>query len=250
MSENEKVAFTGQEQGQESLQEVSQETTAVESEQSTEPEYLTRKEAQRLFEDQKNELLKQTQSLTDKASSRLDKKLRDEIQKVNDVMDLQKKAGISITPEQEQNMRRMAYDNALGSMTEDTDDLQKGVAKPKEVSDPEQVAKVAAVVMDGLVNDIYREIGVTVLDGDPEVDLVDQSTPSAFLKSIRAAAEKKKQRTETAPEARITSLGKGQPTNLAASLKGQYEERKSKIQGDVNALIALKQEFRKKGLQI
>jgi hypothetical protein len=250
MSEKEKVAFTGKEQDQDALADVSQGTPAVEQELTTEPQYLTREEAQHLFEEQKNDLLRQTQSLTDKASSRLDKKLREEIKKVNDVIDLQKKAGITITPEQERVMRQMAYDNALGSISEDAEDLSKGAAKPQEINDPEQMAKAAAAVIGGLANDIYKQAGVTIYENDPEVDLIDQSSPIAFLDSIKAATEKKKQRIQTAPEARIASLGKGQSTNLEAQMIAQYEERKSKIQGDVEALIALKKEFRSKGLQV
>jgi hypothetical protein len=249
MGENDKqaVSFAGDGQSQVNSQPVSQEPAKAENEQETAPEYLTREEAQRLFEEQKNDLLKQTQSLTDKASSRLDKQLRSEIKKVNDVIDLQKKAGINITPEQERTMRQMAYDNAIGQVGEETDDSEKGAAKPLEVNDPQQVMKAAtAAVIDGLVTDIYKEAGITVFENDPELEMIDKTTPMAFLNSIKAAVEKKRQRIQTAPETRIASLGKGQQTNLEA----QYLEEKKKVQGDVNALIELKKNYRAKGLQV
>ncbi len=240
------VSFAGEE-SQENPLPVSQEQANVEDEQGTASEYLTREEAQRLFEEQKNELLKQTQSLTDKASSRLDKQLRAEIKKVNDVIDLQKKAGISITPEQERTMRQMAYDSALAQAGEETDDSDKGTAKPPDMSDPQKVMQAAtAAVIDGLVTDIYKESGVTVYENDPELEMIDKSSPMAFLNSVKAAVEKKKQRIQTAPEARIATLGKGQQTNLEA----QYLEDKKKVQGNVDALIALKKEYRSKGLQV
>ena len=248
MGETDKVVLSaGEGQSQENSQVVPQEPAATDDGQQTAKEFLTREEAQRLFEDQKNDLLRQTQSLTDKASSRLDKQLRGEIKKVNDVIDLQKKAGIDITPEQERTMRQMAYDTALGQIGEETDDLEKGAAKPPDMNNPQQVMKAAtAAVIDGLVTDIYKEAGVTVYENDPELEMIDKTTPMAFLNSVKAAVEKKKQRIQTAPETRIASLGKGQQTNLEA----QYLEEKKKIQGDVNALIELKKNYRAKGLQV
>ena len=140
MGETDKVVLSaGEGQSQENSQVVPQEPAATDDGQQTAKEFLTREEAQRLFEDQKNDLLRQTQSLTDKASSRLDKQLRGEIKKVNDVIDLQKKAGIDITPEQERTMRQMAYDTALGQIGEETDDLEKGAAKPPDMNNPQLV---------------------------------------------------------------------------------------------------------------
>lgn len=247
MSELDKqVTFSG-DGGQDVSQDVSQEAAGAEQEQSTEQQYLTRQEAQRLFQEQKDEFLRTAQSLTDKASSRLDKKFRDEIKLVNGAIELQKKAGIPITPEQERAMRQMAYDSAIDQVAKEEDDPAVTVQKPKLPEDPQQVMQMAgAAVVDGMLQDIYKTAGVTLMDNDPEADLIDKSNPMAFLKSVEAAVEKKKQRVQTAPETRITSLGKGTQTNLEA----QYLEEKSKIQGDVPALIALKQKYRSKGLQV
>lgn len=223
--------------------ETSQEVPEQEQEQQ-QPQYLTLKEAQRLLEEQKDEVLRQTQSLTDKASSRLDKKLRDELKKINDVISLQKEAGIPITPEQENAMRQKVYDKALQQFGEEEEPTTTAQEQPV---DPRQMAEMAAAaVVSGMANDIYKEAGVTVKDNDPEAEMVDHSSPTAFLNSLRAAVEKKKQRVQTAPEARITTLGKGQSTNLEA----QYLDEKKNIQGDVNALIELKKKYREKGLQV
>jgi len=242
MSEKE-VTFNGQETDPNASDQTSQEVSNQEQEPSP---YLTREEAQRLFEEQKNEVLKQTQSLTDKASSRLDKKLRDELKKINDVIDLQKKAGIPITPEQERALRQEVYDSTIKQFGEEEEPSDK-TAQPNIPQDPQQAAQMAAAaVIDSLVKDVYKEAGVTVMEDDPEAELIDRSSPTAFLTSIRQAAEKKKQRIQTAPEARITTLGKGQQSNLEA----QYLEEKNKIHGDVNALIELKKKYRTKGLQV
>lgn len=227
-------------------EQTSQEVADQELESQEQPQYLTREEAQRLLAEQKDDLLRQTQSLTDKASSRLDKKLRDELKKINEVIDLQKAAGISITPEQETAMRQKVYDNALKQFGEEPDDSQP-TAQPEVKDGGQQVEDAATAFMDGMVAEIYKRAGVSVMENDPEAQMVDKSDPMTFLTTLQKAVEKKKQRIQTAPEARIPTLGKqGQPTNLEA----QYLERKNKIQGDVNALIELKKEFRAKGLQI
>jgi len=99
-----------------------------------------------------------------------------------------------------------------------------------------------------MAEEIYKKAGVSILPDDPEVSMVDQSSPVAFLTTLQQAVEKKKQRVQTAPEARITSLVRGQQPNT--NLEAQYLEEKSKIQGDVQELIKLKKKYRAKGLQI
>lgn len=174
----------------------------------TASEYLTRQEAERLVESVKEDVLRQTQSLTDKTASRIDKKLQDELKKINDVISLQRKAGIEITAEQERNMRQAAYDNVFSQLSESETDHPTGAQhQPKGEQDPSLQATIK--LMNRLSDDIYKDVGVTLIEGDPETELVDMSSPEAYLKSLRKAAEKKAQRLETPVEARITSLARG-----------------------------------------
>lgn len=248
MSEEQKtVGFTGDGDHQTASPSAPQDAEIVEPEQGTEPKYLTRKEAQRLRQEITDEVLRQTQSLTDKAASRIDKKLQDELKKIGDVIKLQRQAGIDITPEQERAMRQTAYDTVFSQLSESEPDhppAQKTPSVPPGEDD--RAIRAVAAAMNELTDDIYKEVGVMVEQNDPEVELIDQSSPSAFLKSLRKAAEKKAQRIATPAEARITSLAKGSQT----SLENQYAEEKKKIQGDVQALIELKRKYRAKGLQI
>lgn len=244
MSENEKAL------GFENASEPgSQEPAPQEQESQEQPQYLTREEVQSLLDAQKDELLRQTQSLTDKASSRLDKKLRDELKKVDEVIALQKAAGLQITPVQESALRAQVYDKALKELGTEEGSDSAPAAQQGFQDDPSQAAqKAAAAVINGMAEEIYKKAGIMVMPDDPEASMVDQSSPVAFLTTLQQAVEKKKQRVQTAPEARITSLGRGQQPNT--NLEAQYLEEKKKYQGDVNALIELKKKYRAKGLQI
>ena len=248
MSEEPKtVGFTGDGDHQDASLQTSQDVENTEQGQATEPEYLTRAEAQRLRQEITDEVLRQTQSLTDKAASRIDKKLQDELKKIGDVIKLQRQAGIEITPEQERAMRQTAYDTVFSQLSDSEPDHPKGQNTPSApVGEDEKAMRAVAAAMNDLTDDIYKEVGVVVEQNDPEVELIDQSSPAAFLKSLRKAAEKKAQRIATPAEARITSLAKGTKT----SLETQYAEERAKIQGDVEALIQLKKKYRAKGLQI
>jgi hypothetical protein len=215
----------------------------VEPGQETAPEFLTRAEAERLKED----ILRQTQSLTDKAASRMDKRLNEELQKFNDVIAMQRENGIPITPQQESDLRLKIYDKVLKESAQSQSQGQLGASIPNQSTPtlPPEVAAQAQLVND-MTEDVFKEIGVVVEPNDPEAEMVDQSSPTAFLKSIRVAAEKKKQRVSTPAEARIASQLTGQTTDLET----QYKERLSKLQGQTDAIIALKKEYRKKGLHI
>lgn len=214
----------------------------VESGKGAQPEFLTREEAERLKED----ILRQTQSLTDKAASRMDKRLAEELKKIDDVVKIQRESGITITPQQESDLRRTAYDKVLKETTQEPQGQLNTVTPNPSIQTlpPEVVAQ--AQLANEIAQDIFEELGVTVEDKDPEASMVDMSSPKAFVNSIRVAAEKKKQRVSTPVEARIASQLTGQTTDLET----QYKERLSKLQGQPSAIIELKKEFRKKGLQI
>lgn len=248
MSEEQKsVLFNGDGDHQDASLPASQDAESVEQEQGTESEYLTRAEAQRLLDTVKEDVLRQTQSLTDKTASRIDKKLHDELKKIGDVIKLQRQSGIDITPEQERAMRQTAYDTVFSQLSESEPDHPAEQKTPSvPAGEDEKAIRAVAAAMNDLTDDIYKEVGVVVDKNDPEVELIDQSSPAEFLKSLRKAAEKKAQRIATPAEARITSLAKGSQT----SLETKFAEEKSKIHGDVEALIQLKKKYRAKGLQI
>ena len=215
----------------------------VESGKGTAAEFLTREEAERW----KDDILRQTQSLTDKAASRMDKRLQEELSKVDDVLKIQRESGIEITAQQEKEMRRSVYDKVLKEeANQEMPGQQTNLTPSQNMSAVSPEAAAQAALLSSLADDIFKEVGITVDTEDPEASLVDQSNPTAFLKTIRAAAEKKKQRVNTPAEARVASLTKGQPSDLEA----EYLAKKKDIHGDVDALFALKREYRAKGLQI
>lgn len=185
---------------------------------------ITRKEVLDLFEkvktEVKDETLRQTQSLTDKMASRLDKKYQEKLDILNQGWDMLKKTGVEISEEAKANARRQALDDVLAeSGTTQT-------AKPEELSQGGQKpTSQEAVLMDALVGKIEAKYGLQILENDPEAGMIDLSDPVKFLETYEVAAEKKKQRMETPAAARLTSLATGSnPTADAEAIAAELIE--------------------------
>ena len=239
---NSTVAFQGGEPSPKSSQGIPQGSPTLEKGHA-EPanEYLTRQEAQSLKED----ILRQTQSLTDKAASRIDKAISEKLQSVNETIKLQREAGVEITPQQEIAIRQRVYDDVLSKPDQSVN--PQAVAQQKPVNEREIAAQAAAAVIDRMAQKIFDSTGVEVNKDDPEAEMIDQSSPEEFLDSLRKAAEKKAARVNTPSAAKIASMGR--PQGQSPNLEAEYREKAAKLQGNVSALIELKKEYRAKGLR-
>lgn len=181
---------------------------------------ITRKETMDLIEQVKNETLRQTQSLTDKMASRLDKKYQDKLDILNQGWDMLKKSGVEISEEVKANARRQALDDVLSetgtNQAAKTDALYQGGQKPNSQN---------AGLVDALVEKIEGKYGLQIFEDDPEAGMIDMSDPIKFLETYEVAAEKKKQRVETPAAARLTSLASGSnPTADAEAIAAELIE--------------------------
>jgi hypothetical protein len=210
------------------------------------PQYLTREEVERLIAQTKEDIARQTQSLTDKAASRIDKRVKDGLENLNKVIALQKKAGIELTPEQERAARMQVYDEAIGSEDDSLPGLPPRAAQPGPVDGANQAQAAVVAFVNKQADKMMKKAGVELDASDPEASmLVQDKGPDEYLDSLEAALQKKAQRVKTPPEARIPTLGSGAATNLEAQYKAELEKVR---QGDVDGLFKLKQKYKKAGL--
>lgn len=103
----------------------------------------------------------------------------------------------------------------------------------------------------GQINAIQSKAGVWITPEDPEYFNLDDSNPQNFINTMYQAIEAKKVRTTSkatgnpAAVQAITAQGTT-PNNLEAQYRKEFE---ALPQGDVNAIIALKQKFLALGYQ-
>ena len=76
-------------------------------------------------------------------------------------------------------------------------------------SEAESRAAMAAELVTQMGMDVMKEVGVEVLTTDQEATNLDMSSPSAYLKTLREAAEKKKQRLNTPSAGRLAGVPGG-----------------------------------------
>lgn len=211
------------------------------------PQYLTREEAERWIAQVKEDIARQTQSLTDKAASRIDKRVKDGLENLNKVIALQKKAGIELTDEQIRAARMQIYDEAIDSEDDShLPGLPPRAAQSGQIDGANQAQAAVVAFVNKQADKMMKKAGVELDSSDPEASmLVQDKGPDEYLDSLEAALHKKAQRVKTPPEARIPTLGSGAATNLEAQYKAELEKVR---QGDVDGLFKLKQKYKKAGL--
>jgi len=218
---------------------------AAEQVEGSAPQYFTRQEAQRLRDDIMEDVKRQTQSLTDKASSRIEKKVQDELKKFDEVVALQKQAGIDLDPVG----LKAARQDIIASVLSKVDDDLPPVAQPKaEQKSPDPQEAVVAFTNQA-AEAIFEELGVVVEPEDPEAKDISHDSPKEFLKSLRKAAEAKKQRIETPGEVRVPGTQSGSVSNQ--SLENQYKAEMLENRGKGTRVgAAIKEKYREKGVNV
>lgn len=165
------------------------------------------------------------QSFADKNASRLDKRYRDEIVKLNTAVETLKSQGISVSDEQVRAARQAAFDRVLqeddaisppspGQPTPSQNGIDPGVPQPQ--ADP-----ITSFVKNSMAS-FDAQYGVEVLPTDPEAEGMEAITnPYEFLKRYEAAAQAKAQRMAVPPQARVASPIAGAqnaPSTLQAAI--------------------------------
>lgn len=197
------------------------------------PEYVTKEEAQRLAKEAAAEALRQAQSLFDKGNDRTMKKVQADLQNLSKSLDLQRKAGIEVSPEQEETLRQRVISQVLSAPDQPesppaTQAAQaQAPAKPAEELDP----------INAEARKMEAAAGVVVAEDDPEFKtIIVNRSGYEFLKSVEAAIAAKKERLGMPPENAIPNLGGGTNnadpnpikniTNPDKLIKMGYEQRK------------------------
>lgn len=178
---------------------------------AVQPQYVTMEQAAQLAKEAADDAFRRAQSLYSKSQAGFEKKVQADLKNLEKALDLQKKAGISITPEQENTMRQQVINQAFmddGQPTQQVTSPNQPAQAGEEEGPPDPVTAAAWKIMeDAGIDDIE--------ESDPEFSLIDENTPDAFkfLRSIEAATEAKRKRlAEQSPVQQPTRT----PTNAGA----------------------------------
>lgn len=179
------------------------------------------------------ELSRKVQSSRDSALSTFDKRIKQRVEQVEKDIEAWRKAGVNITPEQEQQRRLEAMQQA---MLDNSDaDSPSGQREPASSQQPQEdiVREVNAWAAQKV-----QQAGITLEQSDPEIVLLDQSSPEAFKQSFTQALYQKRVRTgETQgppAQARIPSMAQGStkpPTKAEQKFLEEYKAAKGKGTG-------------------
>lgn len=222
---------------------------------AVQPSFLTVEDARKLEE----RLARRFQGLTDKADNIATERIRRAMKSLTETLEVQRAAGMSITPEQEQALRQRVVTNILGDEpTPSSPPLPRaGTTVPQtrqtsgagDQTDPE-IERVNSQAFG-----LYREYGFTVDTDDAEAAELDMSSGDAFLTSLRAGLDKKAERIFSKHQARQ------QPTRtptLAGStgnapkedLMAQYRKEVDSAVGNQHRILEVRRKYRNLGLPL
>lgn len=201
---------------------------------TAQPQYLTVAEAQEMARKAAAEVYRQEQSRRDKVEQRVNKFVTDQIAAL-------KTAGITPTPDQEQQIAAAASNRFRSELEPSPAQAEPGSPPGQQAGGTEQPGTGEPLsAAEKIVLETVNEYGFDILDGDPELKSIKiDGTERQFVKSYEAALEAKRLRLAqsggrnlTNPQANLPALGgpgfQGNPistitdpaTLLAMGLKG------------------------------
>jgi hypothetical protein len=159
--------------------------------------------------DQKlTEFERKIQSSRDSALSTFDKRVKTKIEQVEKDINSWRKAGVKITPEQEQQRRLEAMQQAML----ENPDTQSSSPQPAQAMQGGDVETIRNEV-NARAKQYMDQVGIAFEESDPELMLLDHSSPDAYLSSLRMALYQKRMRVGEvqAPPAqvRVPSMAQG-----------------------------------------
>ncbi|RME37942.1 MAG: hypothetical protein D6794_06155 [Deltaproteobacteria bacterium] len=171
---------------------------------------LTTAQVQAMIEEAMQKTLEQSrrmaQSLTDKADTRLQKLVQSRIAQLEEAWKMQAELGMPV-PDDEQ--KEAARQKVAQSVMEAAGDggAQDDAALPQDDGKGTNDNETAAIV-NRRAQAIYEKYGIDLNEDDPEAELIDQSSPGAFLVSLEEALVRKKKRVSGARAANLGGNGK------------------------------------------
>jgi|GEM_PF-3973052 hypothetical protein len=161
------------------------------------PKFITLEEAQKLANqaalDAEERAFRRAQGLVSKADNRITAKVQQDLAALQQMITLQKSAGIEVTPQQEAQLRNQIIANAY-SQGEQPPPNTEPPATPKPAEQSEASDPITAEAWR-----LMQAAGIVINENDPEVGQLDQSSGYAFLRSIETAIESKRQRIASTP---------------------------------------------------
>jgi len=204
------------------------------------PQPITRQELLDLMSQQQQEISRMVQSRTDASESRIQKRIREQMEATKNAQQLLQQAGVQIDPSAMQRVADQIIRDAY---------IQPEPAQPSAPAAQPVQQEVAPEVMAANTMAEYLEskYGIGLDVNDPEAAALNNPglSPQQWIGAYEQALTAKKARLNTPPEARVPSMGQGQSTNLAAD----YQRELAAIpRGNVGAVFQLKLKYRKMGL--
>jgi len=188
--------------------EVAEQTTEQET---SAPSYLTREEAESIFQKKVDEALNRQVGLYTKGTE----KLRQRLEQLEQHITLQKESGIVVSDADIEKMRNKIITKSL---TETEPQPEKAVAQqPKQEG-------LSPDVVNTMGERMLKSMGVDFKDGDPELKKINMNgTPEQYLSTLAIAAAAWKERTSTKPdpETRIPGIVGGGVSNREAEINDQ-----------------------------
>ena len=144
----------------------------------SEAEFIRASDAQRMIEEAVERALRQSQSMTDKASARLTQQFNE----LKGTIEQLKASGSQVPAETLEAMRALSHSLGEPAASNGGNGGQAAGAGGEEEGGADIDAQAAK---------IYQESGVIVYRNDPEAGMIDHSSPERFLETLTAAAKAK-----------------------------------------------------------
>jgi hypothetical protein len=175
-----------------------------ESGQESQPQFVTAD----VLDKKLTEFERKIQSSRDSALSTFDKRIKAKIEQVEKDNEELRKLGVKLTPDQEQ-QRRL---NAMQQAMLENPDAQSSSPQPAQATQGQDVEAIRSEV-NARAKQYMDQVGITFEEGDPELMLLDHSSPDAYLSSLRMALYQKRVRSgdvqPPSAQARVPSMAQG-----------------------------------------
>jgi hypothetical protein len=223
----------------------------------TQQQYLTQKDFDLQVDGIIEQVVRRTQGLIDSQTSKINNRIQDGLNNLQQVIEIQRNSGMQITPEQEQALQQRVISEAYKGDPpnppgpSETPGQQPPTGSPAG-PDVDPVTAEAIAMM--------QEAGVIINNDDPEAEgLRTAKTPRQYFKAVEEGIRAKQARTSAGNTQPVSPGDPGDaprmPTNVggsggSANLERQYREEVTKVRGDVWAVVQCKKKYRKMGLNI
>jgi hypothetical protein len=179
--------------------------------------FVTVEEAQRLAKEAADQALRRAQQFFDVNQNQFGKRIQERVSQLEKAWDAMAKAGLQVPDEAgKERVRQRAIQEELtapnSSQPPSSPSAQVEVKGQAENPEPQDPVTAEAWRM-------MQAAGVSIEATDPEAATLDQSSPYAFLKSVDAAINAKRERLGTQPVSGLSTSSARTPTNLGAAGK-------------------------------